>query len=92
MVQRCNHPYVPQSKDHLAQIKNFAEGAGRDAGALTYAVTPGIGVPVSLDEVEQFAEIGGDQVIIGLLAASADEYKQGIEQIANELIVPLANS
>ncbi|MCZ6893575.1 MAG: LLM class F420-dependent oxidoreductase [Gammaproteobacteria bacterium] len=83
---------VESAKDHLAQIKNFAEGAGRDASALSYAVTTGIGVPVSLDEVEQFAEIGVDQVIIGLLAASADEYKQGIEQTAEELIVPLANS
>lgn len=81
---------VEAAKTHMATIKRFAEAAGRDASTLTYAVSPQLGMPIGLDEVKQYAELGIDQVIVGSFGASADEYKQAIESTAEALIVPLA--
>ena len=77
------------AKTHMANIKRHADAAGRDASKLHYSVSPGIGVPVTLDEVKRYADIGVDQVIIGAFAASAAEYKQVIESNANALIAKL---
>ena len=77
------------AKTHMANIKRYADAAGRDASKLHYAVSPGIGVPVTFDEVKRFADIGVDQVIIGAFAASAAEYKQVIEDNAGALIAKL---
>ena len=77
------------AKTHMANIKRYADAAGRDASKLHYSVSPGIGVPVTLDEVKRFADIGVDQVIIGAFAASAAEYKQVIESNASALIAKL---
>jgi probable F420-dependent oxidoreductase len=77
------------AKVHMANIKRYASAAGRDASKLHYSVSPGIGVPVTLDEVKRFADIGVDQVIIGAFAASAAEYKQTIESNASALIAKL---
>ena len=77
------------AKTHMANIKRYADAAGRDASKLHYSVSPGIGVPVTLDEIKRFADIGVDQVIIGAFAASAVEYKQVIESNASALIAKL---
>ncbi len=77
---------VASAKLHMATIKRFAEAAGRDPGKLTYAVSTGIGVPVTAEEVRQFADIGVDQVIVGAFADSADEYRRVIESNAEALI------
>ena len=77
---------VEAAKDHLQTIARFAEEAGRDPKDLTHAVSPGIGVPVTKAEVEQYAELGVDQVIVGAFAESADEYRSIIEQTAEALI------
>lgn len=77
------------AKTHMANIKRYAEAAGRDASKLHYSVSPGIGVPVSLDEVKRFADIGVDQVIVGAFADSGAEYKKVIEMNANALIAKL---
>lgn len=77
---------VEAAKDHLQTIAGFAEAAGRDPRDLTHAVSPGIGVPVTKAEVEQYAELGVDQVIVGAFAESADEYRSIIEQTAEALI------
>lgn len=74
------------AKTHMANIKRYAEAAGRDASKLHYSVSPGIGVPITLDEVKRFADIGVHQVIVGAFAASAAEYKQVIESNASALI------
>ena len=80
---------VEDAGDHMAKIKVFAEAAGRNPRSLTYAVSPQLGGPVSLDEVKQYQDLGVDQVIIGIFAESADQYKQAIESAAESLIVPL---
>lgn len=81
---------VEAASDHLATIKGFAEAAGRDPASLSYAASPQLGGPVSLDEVKQYQDLGIDQVIIGIFGASGDEYKKAIENAAESLIVPLA--
>ena len=80
------------TKDALATIKGFADAAGRDASSLSYAVSPGIGIPVSLDDVKRYEAVGIDQVIIGAFGTSADEYKRLIEDAAESLIVPLGRA
>ena len=77
---------VESAADHIKTIKGFAEAAGRDASALTYSVTTGVGVPVTRSEIDQFAELGVDQVIVGGFAADAAEYKRLIEENAESLI------
>lgn len=80
---------VDAAKQHIAAIKGFAEAAGRDPSKLSLAVSPQLGMPVSLDEVKQYADLGIDQVVVGAFAGSADEYKQVLETTAETLIVPL---
>ncbi|MCB1747279.1 MAG: LLM class F420-dependent oxidoreductase [Gammaproteobacteria bacterium] len=80
---------VDTARQHLATIRGFAEAAGRDPAQLSYAISTGIGVPITLDEVKRFADIGIDQVIVGAFANSADEYSRVIEDTAETLIVPL---
>jgi probable F420-dependent oxidoreductase len=74
------------AKTHLANIKRYAEAAGRDASKLFYSVTTSIGQAVSRDEVQRFADIGVHQVILGAFGGSADEYKRIIETNAQSLI------
>ena len=74
------------AKSHIANIKRYAEAAGRDTSKLFYSVTTGVGQKVTTDEVKRFADIGVDQVIVGGFGASADEYKRLIEANAEQLI------
>jgi probable F420-dependent oxidoreductase len=83
---------VEAAKKHIASIQQFAKAAGRDPAKLTYAVSPQLGLPVSLDEVKQYQDLGIDEVIVGAFCASGDEYKQTLEASAERLIVPLTNA
>lgn len=74
------------AKSHIANIKRYAEAAGRDTNKLFYSVTTGVGQKVTTDEVKRFADIGVHQVIVGAFGASADEYKRLIEANAEQLI------
>ncbi len=76
--------------NHIATIRSFAEESGRNPESLTYAVSPQLGGPVSLDEVKQYQDLGVDQVIVGIFAESADQYERAIEDAAESLIVPLS--
>jgi len=77
------------AKAHVAAIKRYAGAAGRDPSTLSYAVSPQLGGPISRAEVEQFANAGIDQVVVGAFCASGDEYKKVIEATAESLIVPM---
>ena len=70
----------------MATIQRYAVAAGRDPSQLFYSVTTGIGQTTTREEVSRFANSGVDQVIIGALGASADEYTRLIETNANALI------
>ena len=74
------------AKSHIANIKRYAEAAGRDADKLFYSVTTAIGQAVTADEVKRFADLGVHQVIVGAFGASADEYKRLIESNAERLL------
>ncbi len=78
---------VESTRKALATIKHFADAAGRDASKLSYAVSTGLGIPITRDEVNRFAELGVDQIIVGVFANSAEDYKREIEHYANTLIV-----
>ncbi len=79
------------AKQHLATIKKFAEAAGRDPARLSYAVSPQLGGPITLDEVKQYADSGIDQVIVGAFANDSAAYKKTIEATAGSLVVPAAS-
>ena len=74
------------AKTHLANIRRYADAAGRDPAKLFFSVTTSIGQAVSRDEVNRFADIGVHQVILGAFGASGDEYKRIIESNAETLI------
>ncbi len=74
------------AKAHLATIRRHAEAAGRDPSKLFFSVTTGMGLAVSRDEVERFAEAGVHQVILGAFGSSADDYRRIIEGNAESLI------
>lgn len=78
---------VDSAQAHMAKIKHYATAAGRDLSKLSFAVTTGIGLPVTRDEVKRFEDIGVDEVIVGAFGSSADEYTRLIEQNARTLIV-----
>ncbi len=79
------------AKTHLGTIRQLAKDAGRDADALSYAVSPQLGGPVSLEEVKQYADLGVDQVIVGGFGSNADEYRAMLESIAESLVAPSAS-
>tara|TARA_Y100000590_G_scaffold20176_1_gene23569 strand:+ start:1106 stop:1987 length:882 start_codon:yes stop_codon:yes gene_type:complete len=82
---------IEGAKQHVATIKRFAEGAGRDASNVHYAVSKNLGgEEITLDEAKQYADLGIDQIIVGKFAASAEEFKQYLEKTAETLIVPLS--
>ncbi len=78
------------AKEHLARMREFARAAGRDPEALHFAVSTGIGVPLELDTVKRFADLGIHQVIVGGFPTDADELRADIERLAKELVVPAA--
>ncbi len=77
---------LESTKAHMTTIRRYAEAAGRDPGKLSFSVSTGIGTPITRAEVEAFAAIGVNQVIVGAFGSSADEYKRLIEEHARALI------
>ncbi len=77
---------VEAARKHLATIRRHAEAAGRDPAKLSYAVSTGLGIPITRDEVNRFADLGVDQVIVGVFGDTADEYQRAIEENARALI------
>jgi len=77
---------LESTRKAIATIKRYADAAGRDAGKLSYAVTTGFGLPVTRDDLDQFAELGVDQMIVGVFGNNADEFKRAIEANAETLI------
>lgn len=75
---------------HIAAMRGFATAAGRDADALHYSVSTGIGAPLDLDVVKRFADLGVHQVIVGGFAATAEELRSDIERLAKEIVTPAA--
>lgn len=76
------------AKTHIAAMRRYAGDAGRDADALHYSVSIGIGAPLDLDTVKQFADLGVHQVIVGGFAADAEELRRTLEQLAKEIVTP----
>ena len=79
------------TKEHIERMQGYAEAAGRDHSQFQYSVSTGIGMPISLDEVKQFRDLGVHQIIVGGFPESADTVKGDIEKLAEQIVVPAAN-
>ena len=51
----------------------------------------GIGLPITLDEVKQFRDLGVHQIIVGGFPESADAVKGDLEKLAEQIVVPAAS-
>ncbi len=78
------------AKGHVASMRSYAQAAGRDADALHYSVSVGIGAPLDLDVVKRFADLGVHQVIVGVFASDADELRGTLERLGEEIVGPAA--
>ena len=79
------------AKEHIERMQGYAEAAGRDHTQFHYAVSTGIGMPITLDEIKQFRDLGVHQIIVGGFPESADAVKSDIEKLAEQIVVPAAN-
>lgn len=79
------------AKEKIPRMKEYAKAAGRDPDKLTFAVSPGLGSPVDMDQIKRYRDIGADQVIVGGIADDPSKIKGEIERLAEKLVVPSAN-
>src|SRR5262249_49277224 len=78
------------AKVKIARIKQYAQAAGRNAEKLSFAVSPGIGLPVEMDLIKQYRDVGIHQVIAGGIPSDPQKIKGEIERLAEKLVVPSA--
>jgi alkanesulfonate monooxygenase SsuD/methylene tetrahydromethanopterin reductase-like flavin-dependent oxidoreductase (luciferase family) len=81
---------VDDARTKIGRIKQYAQAAGRDPGKLSFAVSPGLGLPVEMDLVKQYRDIGVQQVVIGGIPSDPQKVKAEIERLADKLVVPSA--
>ncbi len=74
--------------DHIEAMRGYAKAAGRDADALHYSVSTGIGAPLHLDDVKRFADLGVHQMVVGGFSQTVDEMVGDIERLAKEIVEP----
>ena len=74
----------------IARMQNYAQAAGRGNVKLSFAVSPGIGSPVDLDQVKRYRDAGVHEVIVGAIITDAKYVKSEIERVAEKLVVPAA--
>jgi probable F420-dependent oxidoreductase len=81
---------VEDAKNKIARIKQYAQAAGRDPGKLSFSVSPGLGLPISVDTVKQYRDAGVHQVVAGGIVSDPKAIKGEIERLAEKLVVPAA--
>lgn len=74
----------------IPRIRQYAQAAGRDPGKLSFAVSPGLGVPVELDIIKQYRDAGVQQIVVGAIPRDPKGIKGEIERLAEKLVVPSA--
>jgi probable F420-dependent oxidoreductase len=74
----------------IPRIRQYAQAAGRDPGKLSFAVSPGLGVPVELDIIKQYRDAGVQHVVVGAIPRDPKGIKGEIERLAEKLVVPSA--
>jgi len=81
---------VEDAQSKIARIKQYAQTAGRGNVKFSFAVSPGLGLPVEMDQVKQYRDAGADQIIVGALSQDPKSIKTEIERLAEKLVVPSA--
>jgi probable F420-dependent oxidoreductase len=76
------------TKTKIARIKEYARAAGRNPDALSFTVSPGIGMSVELDAIKRYRDAGVDQVVLGSIAADSKSAKAEIDNIATKIVTP----
>jgi len=81
---------VEDAQSKIARIKQYAQAAGRSNVKFSFAVSPGLGLPVEMDQVKQYRDVGADQIIVGALSQDSKSIKTEIERLAEKLVAPAA--
>ncbi len=77
--------------EKLGKIKECARAAGRDPDKLSFSVSPGVGYPITMDDVKRLHDLGVQQVIVGGISTDPAAVKGDIEKLAEEFVVPAAS-
>jgi probable F420-dependent oxidoreductase len=79
------------AQEKIPRMKAYATAAGRDPEALSFAVSPGLGSAVDMDQIKRYRDLGVDQVIVGGFADDPSKIRGEIEKLAEKLVVPSAS-
>ncbi len=79
---------VEDAQTKIPRIKQYAQAAGRGNVKFSFAVSPGLGLPIEMDQVKRYRDAGADQVIVGALSQDPKNIKAEIERLAEKLVVP----
>jgi alkanesulfonate monooxygenase SsuD/methylene tetrahydromethanopterin reductase-like flavin-dependent oxidoreductase (luciferase family) len=77
--------------EKLGKIKEYARAAGRDPDKLSFSISPGVGYPITMDDVKRLHDLGVQQVIVGGISTDPAAVKGDIEKLAEEFVVPGAS-
>jgi probable F420-dependent oxidoreductase len=79
-----------EAQTKIARIKQYAQAAGRGTVKFSFAISPGIGLPIEVDAIKRYRDAGVDQVIVGGIPSDPKQAKAEIERLAEKLVVPSA--
>jgi alkanesulfonate monooxygenase SsuD/methylene tetrahydromethanopterin reductase-like flavin-dependent oxidoreductase (luciferase family) len=79
-----------EAQTKIARIKQYAQAAGRGNVKFSFAISPGIGLPIEMDAIKRYRDAGVDQVIAGGIPSDPKQAKAEIERLAEKLVVPSA--
>ena len=82
---------VDEAPAKIGRIKDYARAAGRDPDALQFAISPGLGVPLTRDDIKRAQDAGVGQLIVGLFPADRQAVKDDIARLAEQVVDPAAS-
>ena len=82
---------VDEAPAKIGRIKDYARAAGRDPDALQFAISPGMGTPLTHDDIKRAQDAGVDQLIVGLFPADRQAVKDDIARLAEQVVEPAAS-
>ena len=82
---------VDEAPAKIGRIKDYARAAGRDPDALQFAISPGMGAPLTRDDITRAQDAGVDQLIVGLFPADRRAVKDDIARLAEQVVEPAAS-
>ena len=82
---------VDEAPAKIGRIKDYARAAGRNPDALQFAISPGLGVPLTRDDIKRAQDAGVGQLIVGLFPADRQAVKDDIARLAEQVVEPAAS-